>query len=521
MLKLVDLDSSFFNDEPIIKIIDPAANSGSFKGMTKSAADSRVSIFAADIKPDPNRIYIHILAMGAGEFFGANRNADFFPEENLIKYHDTFVSSPAHIFKHHINKNPEIAIGQVIYSVYNERMHRVELVAWIDKKRGWDVVERIERGEFPTTSMACHTPFDTCSVCGNRARSRNEYCTHLRNELGKVYPDGKKVMAINDGALKFFDQSIVFKPADVTSSVLQKLAYATSSDFQPVLGSAESADLIGLQEKSANITKLSDLIKEVEGTTVAASGSVNTLLDRVKDPNDKVLDILAGFELDHVIHALAQLGVSPSVGFFARLIGQKLTGSSVDGIEVLVKGLIAEEPGNLPVSTGEMTKTANESQVQSLARTLRPMVKASSLFPDSILSAGHTENAAAGHPEYDLFENSHHAPVVSTGNVGYVGNGPHPVPDPRASYRALQAAIKRKELDSPGLLRTLFMIGGAAITAKWLISKMIESKMQEERARMAEKSPEQIKIVLVKSAEEAFTTQQLVKASLIRNLNGL
>lgn len=77
--------------------------------------------------------------------------------------------------------------------------------------------------------MACHTPFDTCSICGNKARSRNEYCSHLRNELGRILANGQKVMAINDGPLRFFDMSFVFKPADITSSVLQKVAYENSN----------------------------------------------------------------------------------------------------------------------------------------------------------------------------------------------------------------------------------------------------------------------------------------------------
>lgn len=511
MLKLIDIDSSFFNEEPVVRILDLDSASGR---LTKTAADSRVSSFVSDLKPEAGKIYVHILAMGAGEYFGANKNADYFPEENLIRWHDTFRTSPAHIFKHHINKNPEIAIGKVIYSVYNERMHRVEIIAWIDSKKGWDIVDKIERGEFPATSMACHTPYDTCSICKNQARSRNEYCTHLRSELGRVHADGTKTMAINDGPLKFFDMSVVFKPADVTSSILQKVAYAKGAQ-EPVLGSAESAQVHGLTEKSAEIKKLSALIKEVEGTMTSSSGSMKSLLDKVKDPEEDIVGMLEGFDLDHVIHALADLGISPSIGFFAKLIGRKICGESVSGIERLVQGLIQEDSGKIPISDLGLSKSASDLEVGVVKRILDPLVKSSSLFPEMVMERS---TMRGPFPQLALTHGYTPPEFSDTYNVGYVGNGPHVAPDPRLAYRQLRDVYREKTDDGHGLLKTLFTIGGAAIAAKWLISRLIESRMQELREEMRRENSGPTKIVLVKSAEQAFTTQQLVKASLIHSL---
>lgn len=497
MLKLLDIDPVFFGEEPSITILD-FESAG--KGLTKRAADSRVQSYISQLKPEAGKIYVHILAMGAGEFYGANRNADYFPEENLIKYHETFATSPAHIFKHHINKNPDIAIGKVVFSVYNERMHRVEVIAWVDRERGFDYVQRIEKGEFPATSMACHTPYDTCSVCGNQARSRNEYCTHLRNELGKILPNGQKVMAINNGPLRFFDMSFVFKPADITSSVLQKVAnlYANSG---PVFSSVENAELNGLVEKAAEIKKLSELIKQVEGEVVASSDSLQNILARVKDPDDEVLDVLIKHDLHHIIHALAELGISPSVAFFAKLIGQKLTGSSVDGIQNLVSGLLMEDANDLNIPRMTLQKQAGEyatSHVTQIKRALTRFTKQASLFPGSVMERSFIDPEEHGFGPND--------------GMGYVGNGPAVIPDPRQQYRAFKDVQKQHD---PGLLKTLFMIGGAAIAAKWLLSQLIESKMNE---RMVENHHQPVKIVLVKSANEAFTTTQLVKASFLQDL---
>ena len=35
---------------------------------------------------------------------------------------------------------------------------------------------------------------------------------HLKYELNRLYPDGRKVFAVNDQPLKFFDISIVVRP---------------------------------------------------------------------------------------------------------------------------------------------------------------------------------------------------------------------------------------------------------------------------------------------------------------------
>lgn len=516
MLKLIDIDQSFFFEEPVITIIDPGAS----KGMVKSAAaDSRITKFAAEIKPDPGKIYVHILAMGAGEYFGANRNADYFPEENLIKYHQTFSSSPAHIFKHHINKNPAIAIGQVVFSIYNERMHRVEIIAWIDKEKGYDVVEKIERGELPATSMACHTPYDTCSICGNQARSRQEYCVHLKNELGKLSPSGVKTMAINDGPLKFFDMSIVFRPADVTSSVMQKVASEVSYST-PVLGSAEAATLAGLQEKTAQLRKLSELIKEVEGVVDSSSPTLHGILSKTKDPSDDILGLLAQYDMHHVLHALSELGISPSIGYFAKLIGQKITGGEVAGIEGLVSGLIQEDAESLPVPEMTLEKASHYDLKPSLLSVLTPFIKQASLFPDPVIQrAADSDRDISGIKE--LFPHAYEpGVVVESGNMGYIGGGPAVSPDFRLAYKKLK---ETHDSQPSSLLKTLFIIGGAAVAAKWLLTKMIEDKMRgiQRNNQMHQNDLQRpTKIVLVKTAEEALTAKQLATASFLKEALG-
>ncbi|MGL6064442.1 MAG: hypothetical protein ACRC0S_05110, partial [Fusobacteriaceae bacterium] len=54
---------------------------------------------------DPDYLYMRVKAVSAGEFWGSNKNNDFFPEAQLIKNYKTFLA--AHVFKNHENKKIE------------------------------------------------------------------------------------------------------------------------------------------------------------------------------------------------------------------------------------------------------------------------------------------------------------------------------------------------------------------------------------------------------------------------------
>lgn len=503
MLKLISVDSALFHDEPIARLLTDFKTPGLVK---QAATDDRIAAYAANIEPHPDRVYVHFVAMGAMEYWGFNRNADAFPEANLLRCYKTFETNPAHVFRHHINKDKNIAMGQVTLAIYNERMHRVELVAWIDKKRGADVIARIERGDFPASSMACKTPYDICSICGNKAHTRAEYCRHLGNELGKILPDGRKVGALNEGPLSFFDISIVVRPADVTSSVLQKLAEENEVP-EMTIGSAEQAEMDGLMDKASSIKKLSELVKEVEGEITGSADSINALLDKIKDPDDEILDFLEHYDIHTVVHAFAELGISPSVSFFAKLIGQKIAGEHAPCIEHLVNGLMKAEPESVEVETdlSSMYKSASYPRATILAK-LAPLAKHASLYPDMMMQRAFDLSDYKGPPQGPM------------GMIGFAGQGPALSVDPADTYRALKASIAE---ESPGLLKTLFRVAGLAIAAKWLTSKLIEAKMQEVLARQQQlelSRASYAKIGVIKSAQEAITTQKLVKQDLLRSL---
>lgn len=210
-----------------------------------------IQTYIKTITPEDRKRYCYVLvnALGAGEYFGSNINADYFPWDALAHEGDdygykTFLN--AHAFQHHANKDPTRAFGVPVVSVLNPRMKRVELIIRLDrelaKKWGADgIITRIENGEFPDVSMGCKVPFDVCSKCGHHSKTRDDYCLHMRppEELrgiygpNKILPDGTKIYVVNTRP-RFFDISFVFIGADKTAKVMAKLA---SRGAQHCLGS--------------------------------------------------------------------------------------------------------------------------------------------------------------------------------------------------------------------------------------------------------------------------------------------
>lgn len=458
MDKLLDSQSFFQEDEMQVRLLFQEDG-----GLTKEAAAAEIDDFVKAIEPREGFFYLHINAMGAGEWYGSNRNGDYFPESQLIKWHKTFETSPAHVFRHHVNKDPAIAIGKVIFSYYNPRMHRVELVAEVDKTKASAEYSRIMAGDFPMTSMACHTPFDVCSVCGNKATSRSMYCEHLNNHLNELLPDGRKVMSLNVGPLKFFDISIVIRPADVTSSVLQKVASDVSA-----IGSVEQAEMEGVQfegrVKSASLKKIAvekvaDLIKTIEGETVAGAENLDTILDRVVDPDMDIIPVLCQYSVEDLANAFAELGISPSLEFLATLLVSKGAGHEHShlGVEA-IKILLEMGPEALTQEHFILVPQVEEKEANPLLiKLLTKFIEGSSLAPSVV------EKRAATY-----------VMPPPTRPTGYTNFEP--------GRKPIEKPVIAAPVEQPSGLKLLLTVAGSALVLKYVINSLVQSKLEKAQS---------------------------------------
>ena len=286
MRKIIEFDDTFPTGERTLQLVLPLRGGRIDAGrITKHASEALDYI--KSVSPEPGKTHLLLLAMGAEETYGPNRNGDGFseypvpargkeatargerwwvaPGQELTQTYRTFESNPARAFRHHQNKDPDKASGYVKRAFWNPRMHRVELLTVIDNEKDAEWVERVEQGEFPAVSMGCRIKYDVCSRCGNRAPSRAEYCKHAL-AMNQVNPDGTKNFVYNPDS-DFFDISRVFRPADRIGYTLKKVAEAATVRLAADLGSeVESAG-----RKMAAARKLSEMSKVIRGEPVAAS----------------------------------------------------------------------------------------------------------------------------------------------------------------------------------------------------------------------------------------------------------
>jgi hypothetical protein len=325
MLKLVMTDSYDHGMEPV-SIVD-LFSKGVDRGWMHKRAAALTQEFA-DIRPEKNKTALHVIAMGATESTGPNRNADGWREQELMRKHGTFVTN-GHVYKNHQNTDPAKASGTIKASAYNGPMRRVELLISVDNDKWAPELEKLASGKDLALSMACKVAYDVCEICKNKAPSRAQYCECMRKYAGQVLDDGRLVYVDNPDPL-FFDISGVMRPADRTAYCLRKAASAS------ILTGAELAEEAGLvaplvganrmykismcrQAKRETLKKLSAIEKQMEAT---APADLQRLARGFKpaaiQPTAKVASDMAQ-HLDHALAMMADLRVCLPVRDFMKL----------------------------------------------------------------------------------------------------------------------------------------------------------------------------------------------------------
>lgn len=134
------------------------------KGMEKTAGyASEVERYINSLEKENGYLYALINALTAGEYYGPNKNGDYFPEQALKERHHTFQDG-GYVYKHHVNKDPKKSMGRVIFSHYNDNMKRVEIVVKLKKDHPdvRNILQKMSEGQIVKTSMGARVPYDVC-----------------------------------------------------------------------------------------------------------------------------------------------------------------------------------------------------------------------------------------------------------------------------------------------------------------------------------------------------------------------
>lgn len=410
MYKLVTFSGYDSRTGPHLFPIEPDSHSSSMSHI-KMARDGRtlpasIDQYIRNARPIPGKSQLLIDAMGSGEYYGSNVNGDYFPESALRnpgpEYgYETFMHY-AYPFRHHINKDPARAFGdKVTLSAYDPIMHRVLLIVIIDDSKCSDLLEDITNNSYPDVSMGCRVPWDRCSICNQKAKNRAEYCPHLRYQMNKILPDGRRVFAYNDRP-KFFDISFVTIGAEKASHVLKKVAHSGSYEL---VSSAEAGESmyakLALAEKKAVEDKLADIDKEVPSNPPASiselSGEDNENLRSFMDnaatvkslepsiPNP-VLDQMAAHPLKQIAGTLAALGIDLKPHEFQRIVLVKQGAAALaDSLER--RRLVFDEmaDGPMPKWAHELSQASIMDADEKVASIISPYIESRSCYPEVLL----------------------------------------------------------------------------------------------------------------------------------------
>lgn len=368
----------------------------------------RVEQYIKTAKPIGGKTQLLVDALGAGEYWGDNANGDLFPEAALRHDGDDYgfrtFERHAHPFKHHLNSSPKHAYGdRVTLAEYDPVMHRVLLVVSIHDDKCQDILRELAAGKYADVSMGSRVPFDRCSICNNKARTRAEYCPHLRYQMRKILPDGRRVCAINDYP-RFFDISFVTVGAEKAAHVLKKVAHAIAP--YAVRSSAEEGERIYgklAAQLKASATKEADIDKVVpsnlprfEASRPMDGANTAKMVELVrgagalkaKEPPlpDGVLDQLAGFPLGALASTLTALALPLKPEEFQRIILVRI-GQRPLADKLAQKGIVFDEH-QVAAATPSWARPVERFDVaavnEKIAILLQPYVAARSGYPEPL-----------------------------------------------------------------------------------------------------------------------------------------
>jgi len=123
----------------------------------------------------------------------------------------------------------------------------------------------------------CRVPYDVCSICGKKAKTREEYCDHAANHMLQFYPyndmtNRGRITCVFNTKPTFFDQSFVFTRADKGTFVIQELnkaAGTTGTSYHFIGYSADAGARMfkeSAERKKAEMEKTSpdDITRDVQ-----------------------------------------------------------------------------------------------------------------------------------------------------------------------------------------------------------------------------------------------------------------
>ncbi len=283
------------------------------KSLTKRASARSLLKY----EKTPNQEDLHIIALGAYEGTGFNRNLDAFMEKDCEANFHYFTDANRAVHRHHKNKPSDPKYGNIKAAAYNKVMKRVELIVGLDRDKCADILDEQERTGNTDWSMASKQAYDICTWCQHRAKTDNDRCEHIPTKLGELNKEGVMCGMVNPDP-KWFEISNVRRGADRIGKSLSKLASASElrpmlpRDYLTIYGDIYVPEHLMISKKASEkrnlLTKLAEMEKHVEaiaqnGPKTSKDLFMSRHADKVKPGVNKYDEVKAQGGLDHIGHS--------------------------------------------------------------------------------------------------------------------------------------------------------------------------------------------------------------------------
>lgn len=356
---------------------------------------------------------LHIIAVGAYEGTGFNRNGDMFKEAFCRANHHFFKQADRAVHRHHKNKPEDPKYGNIKAAAYNEPMRRIELIVGLDDDKCGDILGEQEKVGHTNWSMASKQAHDICTWCHHKAASDDERCEHIPNKIGEINKQGE-MCGMDNPDPRWFEISYVRRPADRIGMSLSKVASSATAmlprDYlQIYTGFVPPSDDLFVSKKASDkrvlVRKAAAIEKHLDAVSTEANKKIN---GEVKLQTEKiafdVMDELRQLEPGRFFKLAADKNIilSPE-NFTAYVFGGRVKEASVIGMKKHLRGIfqaIEKEGGDVVNNeTYEPSRFVIGSQTTN--RLFSKLASAHSLHPAFIVGRLSIVKTAEQHIEDD------------------------------------------------------------------------------------------------------------------------
>lgn len=314
----------------------------------------------------PNQTDLHIIALGAYEGTGFNRNGDAFTEADCEKNHHYFKKADRAVHRHHKNKPEDPKYGNIKAAAYNKAMKRIELIVGLDNDKCADILDEQEKKGETGWSMASRQPLgDKCTWCSHVAKDDHSRCEHIPSKIGELNDRGVMCGMMNPDP-RWFEISKVGRQADRIGVSLkladERIKPMLPSDYlQLYTGFHPPEDEFLVSKKATDkrdiLRKLAEMEKHIDA--IAGGKAKNTSKDLFlkrqarlkKSPpiEDKDIDELRKHPAEKTMRCLGDNGVILSPDEFTKyLFGNRAKDEVSKGMKTHLPHVFSkmEEDGN-------------------------------------------------------------------------------------------------------------------------------------------------------------------------------